>query len=265
MATFRKISMGKAAVKGIHDAVDLVFDKAISRLFGTSWLGKRIVVGWNPDLTFKGLFDHASEEEKNKPNDDTLGSLLKIAEGYIEAQREAAKSRVHKAVDSFLNNARASGVKTDLETVLGGELVNTWSKLTSDMERIVDTESTTIRNTATLEGISKVNAALNVDDPIVYFLVTHDNVLCSECKRLHLLEDEMTPRLWKLSEIGHGYHKKGEENPKICGLHPNCRCSLATLFIGYGFKNGAIIYISKDHDEFARQRGEAAEEESEKK
>ena len=39
-----------------------------------------------------------------------------------------------------------------------------------------------------------------------------------------MLPDGITPRVWKMSEMGSGYHKKGDSSPKIGGLHPRCRC-----------------------------------------
>ena len=74
---------------------------------------------------------------------------------------------------------------------------------------------------------------------------------------LHLLPDKKTPRLWKLSEIGHEYHKKGDPNPKLPGLHPNCRCKLTYLAQGFGFdKDGKVTWKGVDHDELEFQRKE---------
>ena len=71
-----------------------------------------------------------------------------------------------------------------------------------------------------------------------------------------MLPDGVTPRVWKLSEVGAGYHKKGDLNPKIAGLHPHCRCCLTSLLNGFGFNSsGMVTYIGKGHDEFAKQRG----------
>jgi hypothetical protein len=74
------------------------------------------------------------------------------------------------------------------------------------------------------------------------------------CRRLHLLDNGKTPRVYKLSEVGHGYHKKGQDDPKLGGLHPHCRCTLVTLMPGFGFdKAGMVKYISRTHDEWAKQ------------
>jgi len=37
-------------------------------------------------------------------------------------------------------------------------------------------------------------------------------------------------------------------------LTKNCRCLIAPIFDGFGFKNGKLEYISKDHNEYEAQR-----------
>ena len=121
---------------------------------------------------------------------------------------------------------------------------------------IMETESTIHRNTSIMDGIVRSNAAAGIEDPTVFFVTVNDQHRCDECTRLHVQPDGITPRVWKLSELGAGYHKKGEENPKIGGLHPHCRCVLTTLLRGYGFSGaGRVQYIRPGHDEFAAQRG----------
>jgi hypothetical protein len=106
------------------------------------------------------------------------------------------------------------------------------------VEAIVDTEASNARNVSLMDGIVRINAVRGIDDPVVYFVVVRDNVTCPECIKLHLLEDKRTPRVWKLSEVGQGYHKRGDDHPKIGGLHPHCRCTMVTLLPGFGFKGG---------------------------
>jgi hypothetical protein len=141
-----------------------------------------------------------------------------------------------------------------METVLGGELAGLWGKVTADVTRIVDTEATGARNLGTAEGIVKVAASAGESDPNVFFVVVRDLALCDECERLHLLKDSPVPRVWKLSQIASGYHKRGDASPSMGGLHPHCRCTLAYLSRGYGFDgDGGVKFIAFDHDEFARQ------------
>ncbi len=255
-----RTTLPKMAVKQIHRAVERLFDRVKARFLGPNWYSQRgekaIAVGFRPELSLPGLYFAGVEEERAKPNTDTLNALMQIADGYLEAQREATKARVVKAVDVFLQEAATGKVKTDLPTVLGGELSEVWAQTTYNVKRIIDTESTHARNIGTLEGISRVNAYMGIEDPVVYFVVVNDELLCDECKRLHLMEDEHTPRLWLLSQIGHGYHRRGEPDPKVGGLHPHCRCTMSTLTPGWGFDvNGYPKYIGEGHDEYARQQG----------
>lgn len=251
----RPYTLPKGAVRKIHEAVDLVFDRVKARFLERPPTDRRIVIGFTPRVTLPSLFEAASMEERARADKDLLGGLLRIAEGYVEAQRHATKSQVVKAVEAFLGEARAKGVETDVQTVLGGELAEVFGRAQSGMKRILDAEASNVRNTGTLGGILRVNAATGVDDPVVYFVVVRDGDLCGECRRLHLMPDGTTPRLWRLSEVKQGYHKRGEEQPAIGGLHPHCRCSLVTLMPGYGFDgSGSVEFKELDHDEFARQR-----------
>jgi hypothetical protein len=107
-----------------------------------------------------------------------------------------------------------------------------------------------------MDGVVGANAAVGVEDPVVFFVIVRDGNVCKECIRLHMMPDGTTPRLWYLSEVGHGYHKKGEETPKIGGLHPHCRCVMTTLMPGFGFNEGGFVkYISKDYNAIQEQRG----------
>lgn len=250
-------SLSAGAVKAIHRALDQLFDRAKARYLGPNVLprSRALYVYFRPEFSLPGMFMNAAKEERAIPNKQTVETLIETAGNYIDSYRAATKAQVTHKIQSFLTEADVKGIDTDLKTVLGGELANTWGKVTGDIRRLVDTENTTARNMGTLEGIMGVSASLGEEDPVVFWVVVRDQHLCSECKKLHLLSDGITPRVWRLSEVGHGYHKKGEKDPKIGGLHPNCRCSMVYLAKGYGFDgSGMIKYISPDHDEYQNQR-----------
>ena len=225
-------------------------------MLGPQSLDKRIGAAiFNSTFSIPGLFTAASREEYAKVDEKLLKRLVTNVGNYVESYREATKVKVTRAVDSWLQEAAFKGVKTDVQTVLGGELAEVWGKVTSDMKRLVDTEASNARNTGSLDGIIRVNAAHAIDDPVIYFVVVRDSHLCDECKRLHMMPDGITPKLWYLSELGHGYHKKGEHNPKLGGLHPHCRCSIVTLMPGFGFNpTGFVTFIKPDYDALAEQR-----------
>lgn len=245
--------IGPKAVKAIERAVDNTFDRAKARVLGNHAFAKRIGVGFAHELTLPGLFESAAREEGYRPDMPTLKQMLDIAGGYIDATRARTKARVVKEVTAFLSQAYTSGVKTDLKTVLGGALQDVFADAAVSMRRIVDTEANNVKNVGILDGIVRINATSGVNDPIVYWVTVNDKSRCDECTRLHTL-DGTTPKLWRLGDVGHGYHKKGDANPKVGGLHPNCRCTMATLMRGYGFgSDGRVTYIGRDHDEFAKQ------------
>jgi hypothetical protein len=249
------MSLNVAAIKLIEQKVDELFDRAASRYLGPQALPKTISAGFRLPHSLPGLYMAAAREEGAVPDKDMVTKLVRNAKNYLDAYRASTKAQVIKSVQTFLSEAVAGGVKTDVQTVLGGTLADVWKKATTDVRRLIDTESSGARNIGGLEGIVAVNVSQGIEDPQVYFVVVRDQYLCLECKRLHLLDDSVTPRIWLLSEIGHGYHKVGQKAPKVGGLHPHCRCTMVTMMPGYGFgKDGMVKYIGRDHDELENQR-----------
>lgn len=249
------------AIKAIQKTVDELFERAKARFLGPRAVDKRLyfrVRGIDPNYSLPGIFAAASQEEKVKPDTQILNKLLANAESYMDAYRSHAKANVVKAVDAWLQEAAMSGVQTDVKTVLGGELADVWKKVTNDLSRMVNTEAQNVKNVGILEGIISSNASSGIEDPVVYFVIVRDEHVCDECMRLHMMSDGKTPKVWYLSELGHGYHKKGQDNPKLGGLHPHCRCSLVTLMPGFGFnKEGFVSYIEPGWNELENQRSGA--------
>lgn len=249
----------------IEGAVDLLFERVKARLLGpdprkrTALGGKSLAFSFVPELTLGALFAAASKEEGvREPNHDLLAGLMSIAESYLDAQKEKTKAQTVQTVQSFIRDAHTKGVKTDVETVLGGQLTELWGKVNSDVRKIVETEATVTRNMGIDDAIQRVSAMVGVDDPTVYFVVVRDGHRCDECTRLHLMPDKTTPRVWKRSEVGSGYHKRGNLFPSAGGLHPHCRCCLSVLFPGYGFNAaGMVTWKGLKWDEFKYQRGES--------
>jgi hypothetical protein len=251
----RAPTIGPGAIGKIHRAVDEVFDRVKVRVLGPQSVPKRIYVSHAQHYSIPGIFGAASKEEGVVPNLETLQQLLQVAGGYVDSLRERTKARVVREVQAALSEAHRGGVETDLPTVLGGRLSRVWSDTVSGARKIIDAEVQHTKNIGLMEGALKISAAQGVDDPVVFFVVVRDGALCAECKRLHLLEDGAAPRVWKLSEVGSGYHRRGDPNPKVGGLHPHCRCQLTMLSPGYGFSAaGMVQFVGDGHDEWAAQR-----------
>lgn len=232
-----------------------MFNRLRARYLGPGSVesAKRIMVSYRPDLTLPLLYAHSAAQEGAKPSLATTEGLIELANNYLEAHQMATRAQVTAAVDAFLRNAENQGVKTDLATVLGGELSNIWRKATTAVEKVVETEATHARNVAATEGIGKVAASMGIEDPVVVFLGPNDSHTCDECKRLYFTPDG-TPKAYLLSDCSHGYHKRGDDSPSFSGCHPACRHSPTMILKGYGFKDGKLAFISHDHDELADQQ-----------
>jgi hypothetical protein len=246
------------AIAAIEAAVDKIFARAKARFGGRvpPNTAKGLILSLKPHLSIPGLFKLAAKTEGTPANEEALHGVVKIGMSYLDATKEKAKAKMVHEVQTFITDAHNKGIDTDVETVLGGAISDLWGDITTDVKRIMETESTIARNVSLMDSISKVNLSAGISDPLVFFVVVRDNTLCTECKRLHVQPDGITPRVWRMSELGSGYHKKGQPNPKVGGLHPNCRCILVTLLPGYGFNSsGHVEYKSPGYDEYATQRG----------
>lgn len=256
--------LGKQAIKAIHSAVDALFNRAKMRLLGRTYTPKQLIisattspVGYRRDLSIPGLFESSSLAERMRPREALQENVVQTAEAYLDAVQAKAKAQVVQAVKSFITDAEHAGEVVDPQVVLGGELAEVMRKITTDVKRIAATETTRTRNVGTLDAITRVNTLTGVSDPTVAFICVRDSLLCASCKKIHLMPDGITPRVYHLSEVSAGYSKKGSEVPCMSGQHPHCRCSLVTILLGYGFNSsGHVTYISHGYDIFKEQRGE---------
>lgn len=253
------MALSQKVIAAIHNAVDGLFNKVKVRYLGAGvddrTGSKKLVITHNPSLTLPALYSDSASDDGAKPKTATAQSLVDVAKGYLDASQAATRAKIVHAVDSYLRNAQLKGVETNASTVLGGQLAELWGTVTTDVKRILESEATKAVNVGSLEGILKINATRGIDDPIVFWLGPNDAETCDECKRIYLMPDKITPKVYKLSEASSKHHRRGENDPKIAGAHPSCRHLMTTILPGYGFENGKISFISPDHDEFTKQRG----------
>lgn len=229
----------------IKDAVDAMFNALRDQFMPAE--GKVLRIGYS---TLGELYEQAVRASGGVPDPDTKQSLNEIADTYLDAAQSRMEANL-KHVLTAVKHSKKEDKQIDTQSAID-EVVE---KATTEVERIVDTESQRARAVGTWEGVSQAAAQMNIDDPTVFFVVVRDESLCDECKRLHLLPNEITPRVWKLSEVAHEYHERGNEYPTIQGLHPHCRCTKTILFPGFGFdSSGMVHWKGPDWDEFKSQR-----------
>lgn len=216
---------------------------------------KAIVISGRKNYGLPELFVQAMANKRpNELEEDSLRSFLESARGYIDSLKSNAKTTVADRIDSLARESKIKKQKIDrddIQIIIDEEMKKAKAKLRA----IAESESTKVRNMGTLMNISRLAANLGDNNPTVFFIVVKDNVTCEECKRLHLMPDGSTPRLWKFSELSQGYHKRGQDAPSVFGLHPHCRCTLTYLSPGFGFdKNGRLKYHAEDYDALKEQK-----------
>lgn len=245
------------AVEAIEKMVGDKFDTVAMQFLGIVpkvSKTKRIVFSTAKNSLTSLFLQALGDRTPNKSEEDTLKIILRIANNYVEALKERTQARVVQNINAYILNQKSEDKPAkmkEIKKIFGDEM----DKAKSHFKMIANTESNKTTNVGTALQIVKVGEANGEDDPTVFFIVTIDDVTGDEEFVLHLLPDKKTPRVWKLSEIGHGYHKKGESNPKFPGLHPNCRCKLTYLAKGFGFDdNGNVTWKGKDWNEFEHQR-----------
>lgn len=238
-------------VENMFDNIALQFIGDIPKLKNK----KTLIISSKRNYGLSHLFVQAMQNKSPNPiESDVLKSLLESAYGYIESLKNRTKSNVTERLDGIMREAKLQGrsvSRQELTDIISEEL----GKARSHMKAIAESESTKLRNLGTMMDISRVAANLGDSDPTVFFVVVKDGATCKECLKLHLMPDELTPRLWKFSELKQGYHKRGEANPSAFGLHPHCRCTLTYLSSGFGFDNqGKVSYNSENYNAYSKQR-----------
>jgi hypothetical protein len=246
-------SSGKEA---IAFAIEKMFDALAYKFLGNipKVRNKSPYFNATPKFSLANLFLQAmNNKELNHYDKDVLRSTLNTSYGYIEGLKNKTSSNVINAVDSLIRESKANNAYVGAQEV--SEIISSaMKKAQSDIKLIAEAESTKTRNLGHTMEIVDRSKQEGIEDPNVFFVIVRDGETCKECLRLHMLDDLVTPRVWKMSELSMGYHKRGEPRPSACGEHPFCRCSLQQLPPGWGFKGGFVHFISLEHNEYTRQR-----------
>jgi hypothetical protein len=140
-----------------------------------------------------------------------------------------------------------------------GEMVQSLRDKTRDyyknFNRIITTELSRAQNLGAMDAILTNNKNKSQDEIYVYVSGSHRR-RCKKCAELYYHPDG-SPRVFKMSELlanGTNYGKKQADwDAVIPPLHPNCTDILLELPAGYGFRNGKLSYIAKDHNEYSAQ------------
>lgn len=238
-------------VEEMFDSIALDFLGNIPKLRNKKFLA----ISGQSNMGLPHLFVQAMQNKSpNIIEQDVLKSLLDSSFGYIDSLKSKVQSNITEQIDGLAREARISGSSVsneDLHNILNEE----FTKAKTHLKMITETESTKYRNLGTAMEITRVSSGLGDSDPTVFFVTSKDDSVCVECRRLHLMKDGVTPRVWKLSELKGTFGKRGDEVPSMYHQHPNDRCSLTYLPSGFGFNSaGLVTYISPGFDALSNQR-----------
>jgi hypothetical protein len=123
--------IGRSAKALIEASVNKLFDRLRARLLGPASIPHGVSVSYRSEFSIPGLYEAAVVGDGLRGDKATLDNILEVAGKYIESARATAVAQTLQAVTSFLQNAAATGVKTDVETVLGGQLATVYKDVSA--------------------------------------------------------------------------------------------------------------------------------------
>jgi len=217
--------LSRGATVELERRLDELFNRLLTRLLGGSFSGKHMFIQTDPLLSIPGLFGQAVSSEGGTIDVDLLNNMAQVVAHIVDKQRAEAKAVTARRIQAILEDVHAGRIEPEnFRNHLESELTDTWARITSSVERITNTESQHALTMGLREGLTQMNTVRGIEDPVVIFVPKKDNALCDECRRIHLLDDGVTPRCWLSSEVSSDYHKRGEPNPSWHLMHPHCRC-----------------------------------------
>lgn len=242
--------------EALAKVLDDMFDKMALDFLGQipKYRGsKAILFSTKPDETLAHLFIQSLGDKYPLPKEqEALKSLLMNTEEYMESVRSKTKAKVINGLDTFVMERRAKNIPVTpdaIEKRIATELQTAGKQI----KTIAASETTKARNLGNAMDIAKIGQKTADPDPTVVFLTMKDNITCAECKRVHILPDGITPRPFKLSQVKYDYHKKGDDSPSVCGLHPHCFTGDVRLHTDHGlltfkslFENDTPIKVYTD-------------------
>ena len=215
---------------------------------------KRLTFSIEPNSITSLFVEALGTEKPTEAEEDTLKSLLMIADSYVDALKDRTKAQVMNDISAYVNDMGNQNKPINM-TKIGNIFEEKMDKAKTHFEMIAGAETNKAKNTGKALNFIKVGEAMGTPDPYVFFIPVLDERNDPETLRLHVLPDKITPRVYKLSELGNEYHKKGDKWPKIQGTNPNCRCVLSIMPPNFGFgDDGRIKFKSIGWNEMDYQR-----------
>lgn len=217
--------ISESVQRSINLTIDQLFARLKIRLLGPFYHDDALLRTFTHDktLSLPGIYmsAYADAAPNGRPALSALQSLAAVTESYIDSAAERTKAKALGSVQNALDGA-ARQDDYNYELSLHSALHNVFDQAHGEVKRVVETELQRTKTIGLQEGILDVMASQGIDDPTVAFAVKKDKFLCKYCHDFFLLDDGITPRVFKLSELGAGYLDKKNPKPVLPPVHPNC-------------------------------------------
>lgn len=259
----------------IEKIIKRTFDRFRLNLLGPEYIkGKSLVFSYknfDPKTTLVSNYLAAHSENSIRPgaiDKDIVKKVEDVASSYLDSMEQKSLADISRIVSDRMENLHRKAKmaeKTPQEFTQEKEgkeiLSDIQNNLQEQKEKInkaagvlTNHELHSSMNYGALDGIVGISKSMGIDDPNVFKIGVLDENRCKYCWRLWTMSDEITPKVYKLSELdGAPGHWKNPQ-PSIQPTHVNCRDILTVLLPGFGFEGGKIAYKGDGWDEHSHQR-----------
>jgi hypothetical protein len=271
--------MNKSLIEIIKQIVMNATQGLKANLLGPKYVHKEFTFSlknYNPATTIAHAYMNSNTMNSADPNSidkKTLESLENNALNHINKLEEEAHTNVSRITQDYLHNleikAKISGKTVEeIKNTKEGKKANKdftssindyISKMNTSASTITDSEIHSAANFGAFDGILHAAKSMGVSDPTVVKLGIREGK-CKHCYKLWMLDDQFTPKAYKLGELSGTAGDWRNPVASIAVTHPNCNCVLTILSNGFGFEGGKIVYKGKDPatgqpwDEYSKQR-----------
>lgn len=257
----------------IKDIIAQSFDKYKASLVGPRALHRGFVFAlrghpFNQKISDAYVHSNVFNSMKDSVDKNTIAHLEDTAMNYIDSLKHKTTADILKQVDDHLANAYKQGkldgqnVDDYLQTPDGRGIMKEIKKtlgvqkekIDKGLDLIANVSLYDAQNHGAADAIVDMSKSLGIGDPTVFKIGVMDNKRCPICWKLWTLEDRVTPRVYKMSELAGGYMDRKDAKPTVGSSHPRCRDILTFLAPGFGFEGGKITFRGSGWDEYAEQR-----------
>lgn len=226
MATTRKHYLPDSSRNTITTAIDGIFERLRYKLLGPYYQPKAELPGrltHDKILSLPGMYSSAyvAGGAENQPSFQSIKGLASVADTYIQAASERFKA---KALAEIENQMATASLQSDynFEQELNDALIELFDKAQGETKRILETEVQRAKTIGVNDSALEFMTQAGDEDGNVYALTRQDKFVCRYCRDFYLMPDGVTPKIYKLSELKAGYLDRGNPEPNLPPVHPNC-------------------------------------------